>query len=90
MHFEVHVLFVAYDLFSFSLNCLLGCASSLFGGVFHQEARVLAQALKVGRSPRHLRPLPASRRRHLRAEILEDIAAVEKVRLLHTRDTKSM
>lgn len=43
---------------------------------------MLAQALKVGHSPRYLRPLPASRRRHLRAEILKDVAAVKKVILL--------
>lgn len=42
---------------------------------------MLAQALKVGHSPRYLRPLPASRRRHLRAEILADVAAVKKVRV---------
>ena len=40
---------------------------------------MLAQALKVGHSSRYLRPLPASRRRHLRAEIIKDVAAVKKV-----------
>lgn len=55
-------------------------SSSPLGFGFHQEARVLTQALKVGRSPRYLRPLPARRRRQIRAEILADVAAVKKVR----------
>lgn len=46
-----------------------------------QEACVLARAMKVGQSRSILRPLPGDRRRHLRAEILADVAAVKKVML---------
>lgn len=40
---------------------------------------MLARAMKAGQSRTLLRPLPADRRRHLRAEILADVAAVKKV-----------
>lgn len=60
---------------------LIRSISSLLGNnVSHQEARVLAQALKVGHPQRYLRPLPASRRRRLRADMLAEVAAVKKVR----------
>lgn len=44
-----------------------------------QEARVLARALMVGQRRNQLGPLPASRLRHLRAELLADVKAAKMV-----------
>lgn len=41
---------------------------------------MIARALMAGQSRKALRPLPASRRRQLRAEVLADVAAIKKVR----------
>lgn len=40
---------------------------------------MLARALMVGHRRSQLRPLPTSRRRHLRAELLADVKAVQMV-----------